>query len=273
MIFPDAEDFTDSPGEAMYHRHTGTIMLFLFSLAAVFLSFACSPGAAEDEDRATPSDTVVAAILGSVAESSPSSYPHIPSPEQETEPLDISQMGYDRGSSDAPVRVLEVSDFGCGYCRLFHQETFPTLSEVYVEAALVQWKFLPFVLGRFPNGLEASIAAECGGEQDSFFSMQARLFGDQSGWKNSVDPFPFFARLAEEEGLDVDRFNRCIEGGWRENKVRANIRLGREIGVRGTPTFLIDGIPVSGALPLDTFRDILDIALTEKGVVPPARDR
>ncbi|MGW8265665.1 MAG: DsbA family protein [Longimicrobiales bacterium] len=257
----------------MHYRHAGTIEILLLALVTLSLSFACSPGSAEDEDSATPSDTVVAAILGSVAESPPSSSPRIPAQEQEAQPLNVSQMGYDRGSSDAPVRVLEVSDFGCGYCRIFHQETFPTLREVYVEAGLVQWKFIPFVLGRFPNGLEASIAAECSGEQDSFFSMQGRLFGDQSGWKNSIDPFPFFARLAEEEGLDVERFNRCIDGGWRENQVRANVRFGREIGVRGTPTFLIDGIPISGALPLDTFRDILDIALTEKGVTPPARDR
>jgi len=166
---------------------------------------------------------------------------------------------------------MEISDFGCGMCRRFHEETFPTLREVYIESGLVQWKFIPFVLGMFPHGLEASIAGECSGEQDRFFPMQQRLFADQSGWKNSQDPFPIFAQLAEEEGLDVDRFNRCIEGGWRENNVRANIRLGREIGVRGTPTFLIDGVPLSGALPLDTFRDILDLALTQKGVTPPAR--
>lgn len=258
----------------MDYRHTRTIEIPILALLALPLSLACSPGSAEDEDHATASDSAVEAILGSVAESAaPSSSPRILTQDQEAQPLNINQMGYNRGSFDAPVRVLEVSDFGCGYCRLFHQETFPTLREAYVDAGLVQWKFIPFVLGRFPNGLEASIAGECGGEQDLFFPMQGRLFGDQSGWKNSADPFPFFAELAEEEGLDVDRFNRCIQGGWRENQVRANIRLGREIGVRGTPTFLIDGIPISGALPLDTFRDILDIALTEKGVTPPARDR
>ncbi|MGD8360001.1 MAG: thioredoxin domain-containing protein [Gemmatimonadota bacterium] len=190
---------------------------------------------------------------------------------QESQPLDLNQMGYDLGSPEASVRVVELSDFGCGYCRLFHQETFPTLLALYVDAGLVQWKYVPFVLGMFPNGLEASMAAECGGEQDQFFPMQRRLFSDQAGWKNSQDPLPFFAGLAEEEGLDVDRFNRCVEGGWRENRVRANIRLGREVGTRGTPTFLIEGIPISGALPLDTFRDILDIALRQKGITPPPR--
>jgi len=216
---------------------------------------------------------VVAEILQSaeVPEEPGSLSPRMSAQAQEAQPLNVARMGYDRGSPDAPVRVLELSDFGCGYCRRFHQETFPTLLEKYVEAGLVQWKFVPFVLGIFPNGLEASIAGECGGEQDLFFSMQGRLFSDQAGWKNSSDPYPFFARIAEEEGLDVERFNRCVEGGWRDSQVRANNRLGREVGARGTPTFLIDGIPISGALPLETFRDILDIALREKGVTPPNR--
>lgn len=273
-IFPDADFPTAHHGEAMYYRRKGAIELLIFAMLASSFPAACTPGSAEDGNHASGSDSVVVAILESAAESaSPPSSPRIPAQEQEAQPLNISQMGYDRGSSDAPVRVMEVSDFGCGYCRLFHQETFPPLLEAYVDAGLVQWKFIPFVLGRFPNGLEASIAGECAGEQDQFFPMQSRLFADQSGWKNSADPFPFFAQLAQEEGLDLERFNRCIEGGWRENQVRANIRLGREVGVRGTPTFLINGIPISGALPLDTFRDILDIALTEQGVSPPTRGR
>jgi len=259
----------------MFFRRTRPLTILLgAALASPFL-MACSPGGAEDEGPSAASDSVVAAILGSAAESAPppSFSPRIPTQDQENQPLNINEMGYDRGSSDAPVRVLEVSDFGCGYCRLFHEETYPTLQERYVDAGFVQWKFIPFVLGMFPNGLEASIAGECGGEQDRFFPMQTRLFRDQAGWKNSQDPYPFFAQLAEEEGLDVARFKGCIEGGWRENQIRANIRLGREIGVRGTPTFLIDGVPLSGALPLDTFMDILDLALTQKGVTPPARDR
>jgi protein-disulfide isomerase len=249
-----------------------TPVLLALLAAGVPTFFSCAPQDGP-ESGGTRADTVAAAILQSEAEASPRGSPssQIPPQERESRPLDVSRMGYDRGSPEAPVRVLEMSDFGCGYCRLFHQETFPALVEAYVEPGLVQWKFIPFVLGMFPNGLEASIAAECSGEQDRFFAMQGRLFSDQAGWKNTQDPFPFFASLAEEEGLDLERFDGCIKGGWREDSVRANIRLGREIGVRGTPTFLIDGVPISGALPLQTFRDILDMALTQKGVTPPAR--
>jgi len=251
-----------------------TIRLFaLATITATPLLTACSAEEGKAETQGMGGDTVLQAILGSAAASQaqPSFSLRIPAEEQEARPLDINQMGYNRGDPEAPVRVMEISDFGCGYCRRFHEETFPTLKEIYVDAGLVQWKFLPFVLGMFPNGLEAAIAGECGGEQGQFFAMQDRLFADQSGWKGSPDPFPFFAQIAEEEGLDVARYNQCVEGGWQEGALRNNIRLGQEIGVRGTPTFLIDGVPISGALPLETFRDIMDLALTQRGVTPPER--
>jgi protein-disulfide isomerase len=101
--------------------------------------------------------------------------------------------------------------------------------------------------------------------------MQARLFADQSGWRNSDDPYVFFSDLASDEGLDVARFDACIEGGWRENQVRANIRLGQQAGARGTPLFLVDGRPIHGALPLTDFRTVLDAALLQRGVTPPPR--
>jgi protein-disulfide isomerase len=191
--------------------------------------------------------------------------------DQAARTLQISEMGYNSGSSEAPVKVLEISDFGCGYCRRFHEETFPSLLSTYIEAGFVEWKFIPFVLGMFPNGLQAATAGECAGEQGLFFPMQARLFADQSGWRNSDDPYVFFSDLASDEGLDVARFDACIEGGWRENQVRANIRLGQQAGARGTPLFLVDGRPIHGALPLTDFRTVLDAALLQRGVTPPPR--
>jgi len=180
-------------------------------------------------------------------------------------------MGYNRGSPEAPVKVLEFSDFGCGYCRRFHEETLPAITEIYIDAGFVEWKFIPFVLGMFPNGLQAATASECAGEQHQFFPMQARLFQDQRGWRNSDDPYADFSRIAEEEGLDVERFNDCIQGGWRDNRVRANVRLGQQAGARGTPMFLVDGRPVPGALPLSDFRRLLDAALLQRGITPPGQ--
>ena len=254
-------------------RRSGAVSGLLF-LTPLLLLQGCGGGAGQegDGDSSAAADSVTREILGAIAQGpSPAVGPTASGGAQEAKPLDIALMGYNLGDSQAPVKVLEISDFGCGYCRRFHEEIFPVLEEAYVEEELVEWKFLPFVLGMFPNGLEAAMAAECAGEQDRFFPMQSRLFADQSQWKDSRDPDPLFAEFAGEEGLDVERFQQCLGEGWRDDAVRANIRLGREIGVRGTPTFLIDGVPISGALPVTTFRDILDMALAQRGLTPPAR--
>jgi protein-disulfide isomerase len=198
--------------------------------------------------------------------------PRLTPEQQDQQPLKIAEMGYDYGSADAPVKVLELSDFGCGYCRQFTEESFPILKEIYVDSGLIEWKFVPFVLGMFPNGLEAATAAECAGEQDQFYRLKNRLFATQSGWRNTDTPYAFLSGLAEEEGLDVQRFNRCIVSGWRDAAIRANIRLGRQAGIQGTPLFIIDGRPLAGALPLREFRDVLDAALQQRGVVPPPRE-
>lgn len=257
------------------NRCPGAFFGLLF-LTPFLLLQGCGDGAGRegDSDPSAAADSVTREILGAMAREPSSPLAGAPTSSgegQEAQPLDIALMGYNRGDPQAPVKVLEISDFGCGYCRRFHEEIFPVLEEAYVEAELVEWKFLPFVLGMFPNGLEAAMAAECAGEQDHFFPMQSRLFADQSQWKSSGDPDPLFAEFAGEEGLDVERFQQCLREGWRDDAVRANIRLGREIGVRGTPTFLIDGVPISGALPIETFRDILDMALAQRGLTPPTR--
>jgi protein-disulfide isomerase len=239
-------------------------------LALLMVSMAACGGEREAvQAQTSPADTLLGMMLQSAKEEQSAPRPTSPRIDPDPQQVRVSEMGYNLGSPDAPLKVLEFSDFGCGYCRRFHEESFPTIKRIYIDGGFVEWKFIPFVIGMFPNGLEASLASECAGEQDQFFPMQKRLFESQRGWRSSEDPNAFFAQLAEEEGLDVDRFTGCLAGNWRENRVRANIRLGQQAGVQGTPLFIIDGGPLPGALPLDSFRLILDAALTRRGITPP----
>ena len=91
-----------------------------------------------------------------------------------------------------------------------------------------------------------------------------------TGKHNADDPLVFFSRIASEAGLDPERFDSCIQGGWRDSRVRENIRLGLQVGARGTPFFLIDGRPLPGAVPLEDFRRVVDAALRQRGVTPPS---
>ncbi len=180
--------------------------------------------------------------------------------------INMDLLGYTRGDPDAPIRIVEFSDFGCGYCRKFHMETYPALMEKYVDTGIVQWQYVPYILGIFPHGLEAALAGECAGEQGHLEAYGQRLFESQPEWKNAEGPVgELFLGYAEAEGLDVARFEQCLVEDWQRERVRANVIAGGQLGVRGTPTFYVPGYqPASGALPLEVFDQIIEFVLAEQ---------
>ena len=178
--------------------------------------------------------------------------------------LSIDELGYVEGENSAPLRVLEFSDFGCGYCRQFHLEVYPTIEREYVATGKVQWKYIPMILGIFGPAAElAAHAGECAIEQgEGFPAMRDRLFEEQPVWKGASDPLPLLERYARDVGLDVPRWDRCVRDEWRGDRISSGTTLGVQQGVRGTPTFFIVGHgAVPGAVPLDVFRQILDESL------------
>lgn len=215
-------------------------------LAAVVFASACG-GAAPDE-RGDASSSLTARLLESV-------------PPEGARSVNVTELGYDEGARDAPVHVVEFSDFGCGYCRKFHLETASTLREEYVETGMVRWKTIPFVTGLFSHSRQAARAAECAARQGRYAPMAHRLFEDQPTWKPSDDPGPHFRDYAREAGLDLDRFDACVVEGRGAERVEGANRAAAQLGVRATPTFFIDSYPVQGALPLEIFREVLDARL------------
>lgn len=240
-------------------RVFATAILLLFGGMAV----ACDRPAPDDGDTAVPPATTPAEEAETTDRAQtrrPGQTSRDPgrNPTGDTARFDLSGMGYTVGAADAPIRVVEFSDFGCGYCRRFHLETYPTLHEEYVESGKVRWKYIPFVLGSFPNASEAAHAGECAIEQGKFPSLRRRLFEDQGEWRAANRPDEVFVRFARDEGLDADRFRTCLEEDRRADRVRQNVELGRRIGVRGTPTFIVQGYPLQGAQPVPVFRQIFE---------------
>ncbi len=209
-------------------------------------------------------DPVAADLLSTAAESGSGAMSQAPAREGQGGPvpnqsLDIASLGYNEGPADAPVRVIEFSDFGCGYCRRFHMESYPTLVEEYMAEGKVEWKYIPMILGMFPNALEAARAGECAGEQGAFPPMRDMLFDRQADWKRSDDPEPVLEGFARELDLDMNRFRQCVDEGWQDARIQAGTRLSQQAGVRGTPTFFVVGYaPIPGAIPLELFRSALD---------------
>jgi protein-disulfide isomerase len=185
------------------------------------------------------------------------------SPPQEA--VNVTGLGYDQGAPTARVTVVEFSDFGCGYCRRFHESTFPVLKEEFIDTGRVRWKYVPFSIGMFPNGSEAALAGDCAGDQGGFLAMKARLYGSQAEWRGSREPFDLFESYAEAQGLDGGRFAACLLDTRRHERLETSNRTASQLGVRGTPTFFVQGFPVQGAIPLDMFRNILNEMLDRVG--------
>lgn len=173
------------------------------------------------------------------------------------EEIDLRNLGYGRGAAGAPVVVYEFADFGCGYCARFAAETYPELHRDFVETGKVRWTYVPFVIGMFPNGEEAARTAECAAEQGGFWEMHDHLFRRQAEWKSTANAPRLFGGYAAELGLDTGRFEACYLQDLAGARTRLNNRAAAALRIRATPTFIINGRVVEGALPAEQFRQIL----------------
>jgi protein-disulfide isomerase len=199
-------------------------------------------------------DNTTAALLNA-----PSSQFRAPETEVELA-VPVELLGFNLGDDQAPVRIIEMSDYGCGYCRRFHLETFPTLLEEFVLSGKVEWKFMPFVTGMFDNSLAATTAAECTLAQsdDLFVVMNERLWEGQAEWKGDDDPAGTTRAWAAEIGVDMAAFDTCVGEEERLPRIASATGVAGQLGVRGTPTFFILGYPpIQGALPTETFQEVL----------------
>jgi protein-disulfide isomerase len=155
------------------------------------------------------------------------------------------------GPSDAPITIVEFSDFNCPYCQRFHIETFPALMESYPDQIHFVYRDFPVV-----GGLESALASECAHEQDSYWEYHNLLFsGTQTRGTEG------FLAYAEELGLDADAFEACLTEGRYADEVEADAMYAAGLGITGTPTFFINGIPLVGAQPLEVFVEIIEAEL------------
>jgi protein-disulfide isomerase len=170
---------------------------------------------------------------------------------------DLEHMGFDRGSTQAPIKVVEFGDFGCSACAQFALEVFPGVDSEFVQTGRVHWKFVPFVLGAFRNSTAATAAALCAAEQGAFWSLHDRLYRDQRTWSAARDPRPALAALARETGIAPAPFERCLQDGATAERIRQHNRLTKRMSINATPTFFVGNRRIWGALPADLFRRML----------------
>lgn len=175
--------------------------------------------------------------------------------------LDLTGIGHDAGSATAPVVLIDFSDFGCPYCAQFTRETYPTIEREYVRTGKVFFKYVPFIVGMFPHAREATRAVECAAEQGLFWPMADHVYDAQRSWKGGEDPAPLFMEIAGVVGADTSKVSGCYRDGRTDARTARANDVAATIGVRVTPSFVVNDRPVQGALPLAEFRKVIEAAL------------
>jgi len=153
------------------------------------------------------------------------------------------------GAASAQVVVMEFSDFDCAPCKQFHDETFRSLMDEYGNQ-------IRFVYYNFPTsgGQTAAEAAWCANEQGGYWQYHNALFSNPLAY-SSVDQY---ASLAGELKLDEGTFRECVSSGKYRDTVYQDYQLGLSYGVRGTPSFVINGVMLVGAQPLSEFETVIN---------------
>ncbi len=157
------------------------------------------------------------------------------------------------GKLGAPMTIVEFADFGCPYSK----ETSTTLRELaatYPDDVYYVYRDFP-ILELHPIALLAAQAGECAHAQGKFWEYHDKLYQNQS----DLDEEELYL-LAEQLNIDIVKFRSCLESGEMENEVMEDFEAGTEAGVRGTPTFFINGNRIPGAIPAEVL-DLMAQAL------------
>jgi protein-disulfide isomerase len=152
------------------------------------------------------------------------------------QPIDISIAGAPaRGTDDAPVTMVEFTDFECPYCRQYSISTLPKVFESYVDTGKVRYVVLEMPIKHIhPHAQKASEAALCAGDQGQYWAMRATLFENQD--RLEIEDLVAYAKAA---GLDLERFSECLDTGAKVPVIRESVRTGIKARVSGTPSFFI----------------------------------
>lgn len=144
------------------------------------------------------------------------------------------------GDPNAPVTLEEFSDFQCPACRSWYQTVEPLIIENYVASGQVRFVYrnFPFI---GPESFQAANASMCAAEQGRFWDYHDMLFANQTGENIGAFTTRRLTAFAETLGLDVDAFNECLRSNRYQEEINQDLARGRNAGVRGTPTIMLNG--------------------------------
>lgn len=174
--------------------------------------------------------------------------------------VDISTEGYpSQGPANAPITIVEFSDFQCPFCRKFHEETYQALLDAYPGQIRFVYRNFPLT-NIHPEAFPSAVAALCANDQGDFWGYHDKLLSSADLGQ------AVYIQYATDLGLDVAAFQECLSSGKHDTAISKDSEDALIIGVGSTPTFYINGYRVEGAYPLEYFKQVIDQELA--GTLP-----
>jgi protein-disulfide isomerase len=180
----------------------------------------------------------------------------------------VGAVGHKLGSDSAPVEIVEFADFSCSHCARFAILEMPYVRERLIATGRLKWRFMDVPLQGNANSPAAHLAAGCASEQGRFFEMMDVIFNQQNDWAMERRPERKLRDYARQVGLDIDRFDTCVETKHAQPLVDADYAEGERIGVQGTPAFVVNGRLWPNVLVYDDIKAIVDSLTAPR---PPVR--
>lgn len=156
------------------------------------------------------------------------------------------------GPADAPVTIVEFSDYQCPFCAKWHTEVFKRLMADYQGQIRFVYRDFP-LYSIHPQAGPAAEAANCAGEQNAYWEFNTALFSEKYPLGNEA-----YTRYAAELGLEADKFAQCFGERRYQTEVEADFAAANKLGVNSTPTFYINGRGLIGAQPYEAFKQVID---------------
>lgn len=171
------------------------------------------------------------------------------------------------GDENAPVKIVEFSDMQCPYCRSFYTGAYQQIKTDYVDTGKAVIYFRHYPLSFHAAAQKSGEALECANDQDKMWEMHDLMFEKQQALDPSGGTVEYTAEdmktWAAELGIDTATFNQCLDSGTHAEKVKADMADGTAAGVSGTPAFYVNGTPLVGAQPYESFKAIIDQELAQ----------
>lgn len=254
----------DNTSNVMIKKSTFTGLIVVLVIVITISSFFAGSYVTNlDSDKITKSDfdTAISKLESKIGNNK--QLPSQPNTPPAKVSIDDDPM---KGNPNAPITIIEFSDYECPFCGRFYANTLPLIEENYINTGKVNFVYRDFPIQSIhDNALPAALASECADEQDSFWLYHNMIFDKKNMWEklDGVNLLKEFEQYAVVLGLNIEEFNSCLESGKYLNEIKKDLQDGRDYGVSGTPAFFIGNdklgyVELTGAQPFESFQKVID---------------